>query len=156
MADDLRILIRAELDEALSAQRMEAQLPSISKLIKQKIQVQAEIDEANVTKQAETATRSIASAVKSQSKVVSAAYRDMFKGVNMTDNPLNTQAVEREIRSIIATMTKAKGELSKFSILTDKNNDPTGALVTYRNELNQVITARLRLNEVEEQGQKTS
>ena len=53
-----------------------------------------------------------------------------------------------EINKIVADITNNKGQLVKYKINVDDNGQATKALLTYRNELNEVTNATLKLKSV--------
>lgn len=64
MADDLRILIQAEADEAASARNISSQLPAISKQIKERVKVGVEVDENSISSDINNISRQVNTAAK--------------------------------------------------------------------------------------------
>ena len=60
----------------------------------------------------------------------------------------DANAVKAEINKIVADITNNKGQLVKYKINVDDNGQATKALLTYRNELNEVTNATLKLKSV--------
>lgn len=60
----------------------------------------------------------------------------------------DANAIKAEINKIVANITNNKGQLVKYKINVDDNGQATKALLTYRNELNEVTNATLKLKSV--------
>lgn len=89
------------------------------------------------------------STIKQQQKVIN---QQLKSGINTVGVKIPFQfdlsdanAVKTEINKIIAEITKNKGQLVKYKINVDDNGQAAKALLTYRNELNEVTNATLKL-----------
>lgn len=60
----------------------------------------------------------------------------------------DANAVKQEIGKIVAEITNNQGQLVKYKITIDENGQASKALLTYRNELNEVTNATLKLQSV--------
>ena len=60
----------------------------------------------------------------------------------------DANAVKQEINKIVAEITNNQGQLVKYKINVDENGQASKALLTYRNELNEVTNATLKLQSV--------
>lgn len=60
----------------------------------------------------------------------------------------DANAVKQEINKIVAEITNNQGQLVKYKITVDENGQASKALLTYRNELNEVTNATLKLQNV--------
>lgn len=60
----------------------------------------------------------------------------------------DVNAVKQEINKIVAEITNNQGQLVKYKITVDENGQASKALLTYRNELNEVTNATLKLQSV--------
>ena len=60
----------------------------------------------------------------------------------------DAKAVKSQINKIVAEITNNKGQLVKYKINVDDSGKATKALLTYKNELNEVTQATLKLKEV--------
>lgn len=60
----------------------------------------------------------------------------------------DANAVKQEINKIVADITNNQGQLIKYKINVDENGQASKALLTYRNELNEVTNATLKLQSV--------
>ena len=60
----------------------------------------------------------------------------------------DANAVKQEINKIVADITNNQGQLIKYKINVDENGQASKALLTYRNELNEVTNVTLKLQSV--------
>jgi transposase len=129
LLDDVKIYLRAILEaaKAESVQRIQSQLPEIEKALRA-IKVNLEINESSISQQVSSFAQSATKEVKSQSKQISSALNNAFKGIDVRLLPQNSREIETEMRRIVGVMTKAQGEMKGFSLLADKNEDIKGAL----------------------------
>lgn len=127
------VSIVAGLDVLKSQQRIQQQLNQIATNLKVDIQV----DNAQMTQQ----MQSINNTVKNSMAIKPIDIPFQF---DLSD----AKAVKQEINRLVAEITQNKGELTKYKIQLDDNGNATRVLLTYKNELNEVTDATLRLKEV--------
>ena len=135
ISDSDTFKIKASLDQARSQAEIQQQLNNISKNLK--VSVGVDID---------------TSAIKQQQQAIN---QQMKSGINATKVKVpfqfdlsDSNAVKAEINKIVADITNNKGQLVKYKINVDDNGQATKALLTYRNELNEVTNATLKLQSV--------
>ena len=130
ISDSDTFKIKASLDQARSQAEIQQQLNNISKNLK--VSVGVDID---------------TSAIKQQQQAIN---QQMKSGINATKVKVpfqfdlsDSNAVKAEINKIVADITNNKGQLVKYKINVDDNGQATKALLTYRNELNEVTNSTL-------------
>ena len=135
ISDSDTFKIKASLDQARSQAEIQQQLNNISKNLK--VSVGVDID---------------TSAIKQQQQAIN---QQMKSGINATKVKVpfqfdlsDSNAVKAEINKIVADITNNKGQLVKYKINVDDNGQATKALLTYRNELNEVTNSTLKLKSV--------
>lgn len=92
-------------------------------------------------------------AVNQQIKGLQSTLQGSTKGVGAVKVPFqfdlsDAKAVKAEINKIVSDITNNQGQLVKYKINVDENGQATKALLTYRNELNEVTNATLKLKTV--------
>ena len=136
LSDSDTIRVTGGLDITKSQNKLQQQLNDISKNLKINVGI-VNID---------------TSAIKQQQNAIN---QQMKSGINATGVKIPFQfdlsdanAVKAEINKIVADITNNKGQLVKYKINVDDNGQATKALLTYRNELNEVTNATLKLQSV--------
>lgn len=136
LSDSNTVRITGSLDTTKSQNLIQQQLNSISKNLK------INIGNVNID----------TSAIKQQQQAIN---QQLKSGINATGVKVPFQfdlsdanAVKAEINKIVADITNNKGQLVKYKINVDDNGQATKALLTYRNELNEVTNATLKLQSV--------
>jgi TP901 family phage tail tape measure protein len=114
MADDLRIQIRAEADEAASARLIEGQLPSISKQIKERVKVGVEVDEGNINSQIKSATRKTGTSGRVSIPVELGVQADTLK--RLLDQQVKTLKKRAEKIEAPLNWTKFNNEFEKNTL----------------------------------------
>lgn len=160
-------LITLGLNEAASKSKMTKQLKSIAKQISDSdtFKIKASLDQARSQAEIQQQLNNISknlkvsagvdidtSAIKQQQQAIN---QQMKSGINATKVKVpfqfdlsDSNAVKAEINKIVADITNNKGQLVKYKINVDDNGQATKALLTYRNELNEVTNATLKLQSV--------
>lgn len=127
------ISIVGNLDMNKSQQRIQEQLNKISTNLK----VNVRVDNVQVAKQTQAINKQMADSV--NVKPIDIPFQfDLSDAV----------AVKKEINRIVSEITNNQGELTKFKIHLDDGGNATKVLLTYKNELNEVTDATLKLKEV--------
>lgn len=135
LSDSNTIRVTGGLDVTKSQNLIQQQLNNISKNLK------INVGTVNID----------TSAIKQQQNAIN---QQMKSGINAGVNlPFqfdlsDANAVKAEINKIVADITNNKGQLVKYKINVDDNGQATKALLTYRNELNEVTNATLKLQSV--------
>lgn len=136
LSDSNTIRVTGGLDVTKSQNLIQQQLNNISKNLK------INVGTINI----DTST------IKQQQNAIN---QQMKSGINVTGVKIPFQfdlsdanAVKAEINKIVADITNNKGQLVKYKINVDDNGQATKALLTYRNELNEVTNATLKLQSV--------
>ena len=136
LSDSNTVRVTGSLDTTKSQNLIQQQLNSISKNLK------INIGNVNID----------TSAIKQQQQAIN---QQLKSGINATGVKVPFQfdlsdanAVKAEINKIVADITNNKGQLVKYKINVDDNGQATKALLTYRNELNEVTNATLKLQSV--------
>lgn len=133
LSDSKSVQITGGLNITDSQKLIQQQLNSLSKDLK----VNVQIDTSNIKQQTDYLNRQIAS------NVNGAKVKIPFQ-FDLSD----ANAVKSEINKIVADITKNQGQLVKYKINVDDNGQATKALLTYKNELNEVTDATLKLQNV--------
>jgi TP901 family phage tail tape measure protein len=133
LSDSKSVSVTGSLDLEKSKNLIQQQLNTISKDLK----VGVQIDTASVKQQTNAINQQLSSGINA------AGVRVPFQ-FDLSD----ANAVKQEIHKIVADITNNQGQLVKFKINVDENGQATKALLTYRNELNEVTTATLKLQNV--------
>lgn len=127
------VSVVGNLEMNKSKQRIQEQLNKISTNLKVNVQV----DKVQLAQQTQ------------------AVNQQMKNSVNM--NPINipfqfdlsdAQSVKKEVARIVAEITRNQGELINYKIKMDEAGNATQVLLKYRNELNEVTDATLKLKQV--------
>lgn len=136
LSDSNTIRVTGGLDVTKSQNLIQQQLNNISKNLK------INVGTVNID----------TSAIKQQQNAIN---QQLKSGINATGVKVPFQfdlsdanAVKAEINKIVADITNNKGQLVKYKINVDDNGQATKALLTYRNELNEVTNATLKLQSV--------
>lgn len=136
LSDSDTIRVTGGLDLTKSQNKLQQQLNDISKNLK------INVGTVNID----------TSAIKQQQQAIN---QQMKSGINATKVKVpfqfdlsDSNAVKAEINKIVADITNNKGQLVKYKINVDDNGQATKALLTYRNELNEVTNATLKLQSV--------
>ena len=131
LSDSDTIRVTGGLDITKSQNKLQQQLNDISKNLK------INVGTVNID----------TSAIKQQQNAIN---QQMKSGINATGVKIPFQfdlsdanAVKAEINKIVADITNNKGQLVKYKINVDDNGEATKALLTYRNELNEVRNSTL-------------
>ena len=162
MASGTNDLVTLGLDISNTKKRIESQTQSIAKNIK--MQVTAGLDKEQSTTKIQNDINSISknlklnvqietSAVNQQLKSVENTIRNSSKNVGAVRVPFqfdlsDSNAVKQEINKIVAEITNNRGELINYKIDIDGNGQASKVLLAYRNELNEVTKAELKLQNV--------
>lgn len=133
LSDGKSARITGGLDLAQSQKLIQQQLNTISKNLK----VGVQIDTTAVQQQISAVNKQMMSGIKTSGVKVPFQF-------DLSD----ANAVKAEINKIVADITSNQGKMVKFKINTDDNGQATKALLTYRNELNEVTSATLKLQSV--------
>lgn len=112
---------------------IQSQLSAISKNLK----VEIGVDSNSIKKQADIINREVASGIKGQGVKIPFQF-------DLSD----ANAVKSEINKIVSDITNNRGKLVKYKINVDDDGKATKALLTYRNELDEVTNATLKLQNV--------
>lgn len=164
MANNLFVL---GLDIAATKAQMSAQLKQIAQELSNSnaVQVTGSLDIQNtrniIQQQLNTISKNLKvnvgvnidpSAIKQQQSIIN---QQMKAGIGTGNIKIPFQfdlsdanAVKQEINAIVAQITNNKGQLGKYKISVDENGQAYKALLTYRNELNEVTKATLKLKTI--------
>ena len=134
LSDSKTVQVTSSLDLSQSQKNIQSQLNSISKNLKLEVQ----IDTTAVTKQTTAINKQLSSGIKPTNNVKVPFQFDLS----------DANAVKKEINKIVAEITSNQGKLVKYKINVDKNGQASKALLTYKNELNEVTNATLKLQSV--------
>lgn len=135
LSDSDTIRVTGGLDVTKSQNLIQQQLNNISKNLK------INVGTVNID----------TSAIKQQQNAIN---QQMKSGINagvkipFQFDLSDANAVKAEINKIVADVTNNKGQLVKYKINVDDNGQATKALLTYRNEINEVTNATLKLQSV--------
>lgn len=127
------VSVVGNLDMNKSQQRIQEQLNKISTNLKVNVQV----DKMQIAQQTQAINQQMKNSVNVQPINVPFQF-------DLSD----AQAVKKEITRIISEITKNQGQLVNYKIKTDDAGNATKVLLKYRNELNEVTDATLKLKQV--------
>ncbi len=133
LSDSRAVQVTGGLNLSESQKLLQSQLNTISKNLK----VGVEIDTSAIKYQKDAINKEFSSGIKSHGVKIPFQF-------DLSD----ANAVKTEINKIVADMTKNQGSLIKYKINVDENGQASRALLTYRNELNEVTNATLKLKNV--------
>lgn len=133
LSDGKSVQVTGGLDLSQSQKLIQQQLNTISKNLK----VGVQIDTTALQQHINAVNKQMMSGIKTGGVKVPFQF-------DLSD----ANAVKAEINKIVADITSNQGKLVKFKINTDDNGQVTKALLTYRNELNEVTSATLKLQSV--------
>ena len=127
------VSVVGNLDMNKSQQRIQEQLNKISTNLKVNVQV----DKMQIAQQTQAINQQMKNSVNVQPINVPFQF-------DLSD----AQAVKKEITRIISEITKNQGQLVNYKIKMDDYGNATQVLLKYRNELNEVTDATLKLKQV--------
>lgn len=133
LSDGKSVQVTGGLDLSQSQKLIQQQLNTISKNLK----VGVQIDTTAIQQQINAVNKQMMSGIKTGGVKVPFQF-------DLSD----ANAVKAEINKIVADITSNQGKLVKYKINVDDNGQATKALLTYRNELNDVTSATLKLQSV--------
>lgn len=133
LSDGKTVQVTGGLNIAQSQKLLQSQLNTISKNLK----VGVQIDTTSIKQQTDAINRQLSSGINTTGVKVPFQF-------DLSD----ANAVKQEINKIVAEITNNQGKLVKYKIAVDENGQATRALLTYRNELNEVTNATLKLQNV--------
>lgn len=133
LSDGKTVQVTGGLNIAQSQKLLQSQLNTISKNLK----VGVQIDTTSIKQQTDAINRQLSSGINTTGVKVPFQF-------DLSD----ANAVKQEINKIVAEITNNQGKLVKYKIAVDENGQATRALLTYRNELNEVTNATLKLQSV--------
>lgn len=127
------VSVVGNLDMNKSQQRIQEQLNKISTNLKVNVQV----DKMQIAQQTQAINQQMKNSVNVQPIDVPFQF-------DLSD----AQAVKKEVARIVAEITKNQGELVNYKIKMDDNGNATQVLLKYKNGLNEVTDATLKLKQV--------
>ena len=133
LSDGKSVQVTGGLNLEQSQKQIQSQLNIIAKNLK----VGVQIDTTTIKQQTDAINRQLSSGINTTGVKVPFKF-------DLSD----ANAVKQEINKIVAEITNNQGKLVKFKINVDDNGQATKALLTYRNELNEVTNATLKLQSV--------
>lgn len=133
LSDGKTVKVTGGLNIAQSQKLIQSQLNTISKNLK----VGVQIDATSIKQQTDAINKQLSSG--SNTTGVKVPFQFDLSDAN---------AVKQEINKIVAEITSNQGQLVKYKISVGENGQATRALLTYRNELNEVTNATLKLKNV--------
>ena len=133
LSDGKTVQVTGGLNIAQSQKLLQSQLNTISKNLK----VGVQIDTTSIKQQTDAINRQLSSGINTTGVKVPFQF-------DLSD----ANAVKQEINKIVAEITNNQGKLVKYKIAVDENGQATRALLTYRNGLNEVTNATLKLKSV--------
>lgn len=133
LSDGKSVQVAGGLNLEQSQKQIQSQLNIIAKNLK----VGVQIDTTTIKQQTDAINRQLSSGINATGVKVPFKF-------DLSD----ANAVKQEINKIVAEITNNQGKLVKFKINVDDNGQATRALLTYRNELNEVTNATLKLQNV--------
>lgn len=133
LSDGKTVQVTSGLDLPQSQKIIQSQLNSISKNLKLEVQ----IDTTTIKQQTNAINKQLSSGINTTNVKVPFQF-------DLSD----ANAVKKEINKIVAEITGNQGKLVGYKINVDKNGQASKALLTYRNELNEVTKATLKLQSV--------
>ena len=133
LSDGKTVKVTAGLNVAPSQKLIQSQLNTISKNLK----VGVTVDTTSIKQQTDAINKQLSSGINTTGVKVPFQF-------DLSD----ANAVKQEINKIVAEITNNQGQLVKYKITVDENGQASKALLTYRNELNEVTNATLKLQSV--------
>ena len=133
LSDGKSVQVTGGLNLEQSQKQIQSQLNIIAKNLK----VGVQIDTTTIKQQTDAINRQLSSGINTTGVKVPFKF-------DLSD----ANAVKQEINKIVAEITNNQGKLVKFKINVDDNGQATRALLIYRNELNEVTNATLKLQNV--------
>ncbi len=133
LSDGKSVQVTGGLNLEQSQRQIQSQLNIIAKNLK----VGVQIDTTTIKQQTDAINKQLSSGINATGVKVPFKF-------DLSD----ANAVKQEINKIVAEITNNQGKLVKFKINVDDNGQATRALLTYRNELNEVTNATLKLQNV--------
>lgn len=133
LSDGKTVQVTGGLDLAHSQKLIQSQLNTISKNLK----VGVQIDTTSIKQQTDAVNKQLSSGINTTGVKVPFQF-------DLSD----ANAVKQEINKIVAEITNNQGKLVRYKINVDENGQATKVLLTYRNELNEVTNATLKLQSV--------
>lgn len=124
------VKVTGGLNLSQTQSKIQKQLDTISKNLK----VSVNLDTVSMKQQTEAINKQLSSGIHATKVKVPFQF-------DLSDS----KAVEAEINKIVAKISGNKGNLIKYKINVDDSGMATSALLTYRNELNEVTKATLKL-----------
>lgn len=138
LSDTNAARVAVGLDSSKSQMLIQQQLNSISKNLQINVGT-VKLDTSSIKQQQNIINQQLKSGINTTGLNVKVPFQFDLSDAN---------AVKAEINKIIADITNNKGQLVKYKINVDDNRQATKALLTYRNELNEVTNATLKLKSV--------
>ena len=138
LSDTNAARIAVGLDSSKSQMLIQQQLDSISKNLQINVGT-VKLDTSSIKQQQNIINQQLKSGINTTGLNVKVPFQFDLSDAN---------AVKAEINKIVADITNNKGQLVKYKINVDDNGQATKALLTYRNELNEVTNATLKLKSV--------
>lgn len=133
LSDGKSVQVTGGLNLSQSQKLIQSQLDTISKNLK----VGVQINTTTVKQQTDAINRQLSSGINTTGVKVPFKF-------DLSD----ANAVKQEINKIVAEITSNQGKLVKYKINVDDNGQATKAMLTYRNALNEVTDAELKLQSV--------
>lgn len=133
LSDGKSVQVTGGLNLEQSQKQIQSQLNIIAKNLK----VGVQIDTTTIKQQTDAINRQLSSGINATGVKVPFKF-------DLSD----ANAVKQEINKIVAEITSNQGKLVKFKINVDDNGQATRALLTYRNALNEITDAELKLKSV--------
>lgn len=133
LSDGKTVQVTGGLNLAQSQKLIQSQLNTISKNLK----VGVQIDITSIKQQTDAVNKQLSSGINTTGVKVPFQF-------DLSD----ANAVKQEINKIVAEITNNQGKLVRYKINVDENGQATKALLTYKNELNEVTNATLKLQNV--------
>lgn len=133
LSDGKSVQVTGGLNLSQSQKLIQSQLDTISKNLK----IGVQLDTVSINQQLETVNRQITSGMNTTGVKVPFQF-------DLSDS----KAAKHEIDRIVAEITNNQGKLVKYKINVDENGQASKALLTYKNELNEVTDATLKLQSV--------
>lgn len=138
LSDTNAARVAVGLDSSKSQMLIQQQLDSISKNLQINVGT-VKLDTSSIKQQQNIINQQLKSGINTSGLNVKVPFQ-----FDLSD----AKAVKAEINKIVADITNNKGQLVKYKINVDDNGQATKALLTYRNELNEVTNATLKLKSV--------
>lgn len=133
LSDGKSVQVTGGLNLSQSQKLIQSQLDTISKNLK----VGVQIDTTSIKQQTNAINQQLSSGINTTGVKVPFQF-------DLSD----ANAVKQEINKIVAEITNNQGKLVRYKINVDENGQATKALLTYKNELNEVTNATLKLQSV--------